>query len=33
MLWPCETKWSKAREIDVGGVSPPLNGNLKRKVL
>jgi hypothetical protein len=33
MLWRCGTKSSKAREIFVGGLCPPLSGNLKRKML
>ncbi len=33
MLWPCEAKRSKAREIIVGGLCPPLSDNLKRKML
>ena len=33
MLWRCEAKRNNAREIIVGGVSPPLSDNLKRNML
>lgn len=33
MLWPCEATRSKAREIGLGGFSPPLRDNLIAKLL
>jgi hypothetical protein len=33
MLWPCEAKRNKAREVAAGGLCPPLSDNLKRKML
>ncbi len=33
MLWPCEVKRNKAREIGVGELCSPLSDNLKRKLL
>ena len=32
MLWPCEVKRNKVREIGVGQFYWPLSNNLKRKM-
>ncbi len=33
MLWSCEAKRNKPREIGVGELCPQLSDNLKRKLL